>query len=69
MCVIYLFIKVQKLCVSTVNKIKCMHEHENIYLFNYRDKISATLRAAFGIDFTKKGPDLQKSKILGETKK
>jgi hypothetical protein len=47
-----------------------MHEHENIYLFNYRDKISATLRAAFGIDFTKKRPRLTEiKKILGETKK
>ncbi len=56
--------------IDCLNKIECMHEHENIYLFNYRDKISDALGAAFGIDFTKKRLRLTDiKKILGEAKK
>lgn len=47
-----------------------MHEHENVYLFIYRDKISDALGAAFGIDFTKKRLRLTEiKKILSEVKK
>ena len=41
---------------------KRYNEHENIYLFNAEINLSY-LRAAFGIDLLRKGPDLQKSKI------
>ncbi len=40
--------------IDCLNKIECMHEYENLYLFNYRDNISNTLGTAFDIDFTKK---------------
>ena len=53
--------------IECLNKIECMHEYENIYLFNYRDKISDALGAAFGIDFTKKRLQLAEiKKILGD---
>lgn len=56
--------------IECLNKIECMHEYENLYLFNYRDKISDALGAAFGIDFTKKRLQLSEiKKILGEVKK
>ena len=56
--------------IECLNKIECMHEYENIYLFNYRDKISDALGAAFGIDFTKKRLQLAEiKKILGDVKK
>ena len=40
--------------IECLNKIECMAEHENIYLFGYRSGISDLLGQAFGIDFTKK---------------
>jgi hypothetical protein len=47
-----------------------MNEQENIYLFNYRNKISDALGAAFGIDFTKKRLRLAEiKKILGDAKR
>jgi len=56
--------------IECLNKIECMHEYENLYLFNYRDKISDALGAAFGIDFTKKRLQLTEiKKILGDAKK
>lgn len=56
--------------IDCLNKIECMNEQENIYLFNYRDKISDALGAAFGIDFMKKRLRLTEiKKILGDAKK
>jgi transposase len=56
--------------IDCLNKIECMNEQENIYLFNYRNKISDVLGSAFGIDFTKKRLRLTEiKKILGDVKK
>jgi len=56
--------------IDCLNKIECMNEQENIYLFNYRNKTSDALGAAFGIDFTKKRLRLKEiKKILGDAKK
>jgi hypothetical protein len=40
--------------VSCLNGISCSNEQDNIYLFDYRSKISDDIGAALGIDFTKK---------------
>jgi hypothetical protein len=40
--------------VSCLNNISCSNEQDNIYLFDYRSKISDAIGAALGIDFTKK---------------
>jgi transposase len=56
--------------IECLNKIECMNEHENIYLFGYRSAISNALGKAFGIDFTKKRlrlADIKKN--LGDVKK
>jgi transposase len=56
--------------VECLNKIECLNEHENIYLFGYRSKLSDALGSAFGIDFTKKRlllTDIKKT--LGDAKK
>lgn len=56
--------------VETLKKIQCMNEHENIYIFSHRDKISDALGSAFGIDFSKKRLCLADiKKILGNVKK
>ena len=56
--------------VECLNKIECMHELENIYLFGYRSELSIELGKAFGIDFTKKRLPLHEiKKILGDVKK
>jgi len=56
--------------IECLNKIECMNEQENIYLFGYRTSISEALGAAFGIDFTKKRLRLADiKKILGDVKK
>lgn len=56
--------------IECLNKIECMHECENIYLFGYRSAISSELGKAFGIDFTKKRLRLADiKKILGDVKK
>jgi transposase len=56
--------------VECLNKIECMHEQENIYLFGYRSEISDDLGKAFDIDFTKKRLRLTDiKKILGDVKK
>jgi hypothetical protein len=53
-----------------LNRIECVHEHENIYLFGYKSEISDALGEAFGIDFTKKRLALSEiKKILGSVKK
>ena len=56
--------------VDCLNKIECMNEHENIYLFGYRSDISDALGKSFGIDFTKKRLRLADiKKYLGDVKK
>jgi transposase len=56
--------------VECLNKIECMHEHENIYLFGYKSEISDALGKAFGIDFSMKRLQLKEiKKILGDVKK
>lgn len=59
-----------KAILDCLNKIQCMNEHENIYLFGYRNELSDALGELFGIDFTKKRlPLAEIKKILGEAKK
>jgi len=56
--------------VSCLNNISCSNEQDNLYLFDYRSKISDAIGAALGIDFTKKR--LRRSEIkniLAESKK
>lgn len=56
--------------IHILNKIECMNETENIYLFGFRNKITYTLGAAFGIDFSMKRLRLADiKKILGNVKK
>lgn len=56
--------------IDCLNKIECMSEHENIYLFGYRSELSDALGEAFDIDLTKKRLRLQEiKKILGEAKR
>jgi hypothetical protein len=40
--------------VSCLNSISCSGEQDNLYLFDYRSKISDAIGEAIGIDFTKK---------------
>jgi transposase len=47
--------------IECLNKIECINEHENIYLFGYRSAISDLLGKSFGIDFSKKR--LQRAEI------
>jgi transposase len=56
--------------IEELNKIECMNEAENIYLFGYRSKVTDAIGAAFGIDFSKKRLRLSEiKKILGDVKK
>lgn len=56
--------------LDCLNKIECMKDYENIYVFGYRSKISDALGKAFGIDFTKKRLRLDDiKKILADAKK
>jgi transposase len=56
--------------LDCLNKIECMNEQENIYLFGYRSPLSDVLGSTFGIDFTKKRLKLEYiKKIIGDTKK
>jgi len=56
--------------IECLNKIECINEHENIYLFGYRSAISDMLGRAYDIDFTKKRLRLADiKKILGNAKK
>ena len=56
--------------IETLNKIECIHEFENIYLFGHRSELSAELGKAFGIDFSKKRLRLDEiKKILGDVKR
>jgi transposase len=56
--------------IKELNKIECMNETENIYLFGYRSKVTDAIGAAFGIDFSKKRLKLSEiKKMLGDVKK
>jgi transposase len=56
--------------VDALNKIECINEMGNIYLFGFRSEISDALGKAFGIDFTKKRMRLSEIKsVLGNLKK
>jgi hypothetical protein len=56
--------------VECLNRISCTHEHENIYLLDYRSEISDAIGEVLGIEFHKKRlrhGDIRS--IIGETKK
>ena len=56
--------------IECLNKIECINEHENIYLFGYRSDISDSLGKTFGVDFTRKRLKLSDiKKLLGDVKK
>jgi len=56
--------------IEALNKIECMREFENIYLFGHRSALSAELGKAFGIDFSKKRLRLDEiKKTLGDVKR
>jgi len=56
--------------ITCLNEISCSHEHTNLYLFDYRSKISDEIGKVFGIDFTNKRLRLSEIKnILASTKK
>jgi len=56
--------------VSCLNNISCSNEQDNLYLFDYRSKISDAIGNALGIDFTRKRLYLAEIKnILAESKK
>jgi transposase len=40
--------------IDCLNRISCSKEHDNIYMFDYRSKISDAIGVAADIDFTKK---------------
>jgi transposase len=59
-----------KRIVDCLNKIECMSEYGNIYLFGYRCELSDTLGKDFGINFSHKRMRLDEiKKALGDTKK
>jgi transposase len=55
--------------VECLNKIECIHEDENIYLFGYRSPVSDLLGDAFGFDFAKKRLRLAEIKNIWATPK
>ena len=56
--------------ISCLNNISCSNEQDNLYLFDYRSKISDAIGNALGIDFTKKRLRRAEIKnILAESKK
>ena len=56
--------------ISCLNSISCSNEQDNLYLFDYRSKISDAIGSALGIDFTRKRLYLAEIKnILAESKK
>lgn len=56
--------------ISCLNRISCSNEQDNLYLFNYRSKISDAIGDALGIDFTRKRLRLGEIKnILAQSKK
>ena len=56
--------------VECLNRISCSHEHENIYLFDYRNETTDIIGDALGMDFTKKRLLLSEIKnIVAQSKK
>ena len=56
--------------IEALNRISCSNEKENVYMFDYRSKITDAIGAAVGIDFTKKRQYLGEiKKSLGDVKK
>jgi len=56
--------------ISCLNSISCTNEQDNLYLFDYRSKISDAIGDALGIDFTRKRLRRAEIKnILAESKK
>ena len=56
--------------IECLNRIECMHEQENIYMFGYRSELSDVLGKAFDVDFSKKRLRLEDiKKIIADTKK
>jgi len=56
--------------VECLNRINCIHEHENIYLFGYMSETAKIIGEAFEIDFSKKRLRLNEIRnIVAETKK
>jgi len=55
--------------IECLNKIECILEESNIYLFGYRSELSDLLGKAFGIDFTKKRLRLADIKKLSASAK
>ena len=56
--------------IENLNRIECLNEMENIYLFGYRSEITDALGKAFGFDFSKKRLRLADiKKIIGDAKK
>ena len=56
--------------IECLNKIACSHEQDNLYMFDYRSKISDAISSNFGIDFTRKRLRLSEIKnILANSKK
>ena len=56
--------------IDCLNRIACSNEHENIYLFDYRSKVSDAIGDALGINFTNKRLRLVDiKKFLGQVKK
>jgi transposase len=55
--------------ISCLKNISCSHDHENVYVFDYRSNISDEIGKVFGIDFTKKRLQLNEIKnILASSK-
>ena len=56
--------------IESLNKVSCSYLGENLYLFDYADKVTEAVSAEFGIDFSLKVRRLGDiRKILAETKK
>jgi transposase len=56
--------------IESLNRISCSNEQENLYLFDYRSKVSDAVGKALGIDFTRKRLRQGEIKnILAESKK
>ena len=55
--------------LECLNKIECINEYENIYLFGYRSLLSNQLAKAFDLDFSKKRLSLAAIKNILATSK
>jgi transposase len=55
--------------IENLNRIECLNEAENIYLFGYRSEITDAIGKAFGLDFSKKRMRLVEiKKFIGDAK-